>query len=200
MFPSHDRGRGYSSHITAEDAACNDSGSGGTGAFSTGIVVGSEAYINTTNGNCEMLPDGYYYFKSGVSVHGNTARVQPGVITELDPTSCGGSTTFITTLGTKETIVNDRQYNIITSHNTSVTVTSGNLVKLTAPATKMSFNGLNTCYMHIVNGMHAEVPLAERNALLGAGVDLPEGNYVYYFIYANTSGGGPNYNEMFNGS
>lgn len=187
----------YNSHGDAESAACNDSGSGSTGSFSTGLNIGSTAYINTINGDCELLPDGFYYFKTGSTVFGSTARVQSGEITELAPTNCGGSVTWDRSVGTKEFTVGDRYYKIIHSRNTSVNVTGGNLVQITAPLTKPSFNGLNTCYRHIINHNHAEVPSNERDPLFSTGLDLPEGNHEYHIVYANTNGGGPNYNQVF---
>lgn len=187
----------YASHSAAVTAACADSGTGGLGMFSGGVAVSSVAYASTSVEDCSKLLDGYYYFKIGSSMVMNTGQVSGGTITGLNAFSCDAPSAFDGQVGTRSVIVGDYQYHFVTSANAAVEITGDNKVKISAPYTKPSFNGNSTCYRHIVGDMHQEIKQVDRDALLGAGLDLPEGNHAFFFVYAAT-GGAPNYNEALN--
>lgn len=154
-------------------------------------AVSSVMLFSTLPSQSDMPPGRYR-----IDIEHYEVDTDPPIFTRTTEVTFTESGTLFSA-GTKEYFADGKQYNVVHSKNTTVTISPSGLVQFTAPATKNSFNGQNTCYRHVVNGMHAEVPSAERNALLGSGLNLPEGNYTYYFIYANTSGGGSNYNQIF---
>lgn len=84
----------FADHFAASLGACNGSGAGSNAYFETGIGVGNEVWLSTSPSNCDTLPDGYYYFRDPSQPFNpivlNTARIQGGVITEVQPFVCGG--------------------------------------------------------------------------------------------------------------
>ena len=90
--------------------------------------------------------------------------------------------------GVYSRVVNKRLYEWIPTQDVNFEILADGKVRIIAPDTKRSFNGVNDCRRFIYDHVHKRLAPAEEKALFGPGLMLPPGNYGFalQWIKANS--------------
>lgn len=89
--------------------------------------------------------------------------------------------------------VSGQRYEWIPTEDVNFTIQPDGRVKMVAPETKKSFDGVNDCQRFVYDHSHKRLNSAEEEALFGDGLLLPDGNYGFAILWVTAK----SYDEVF---
>jgi len=81
--------------------------------------------------------------------------------------------------------VGSKTFGVINGRDSYATITLLGKIKITAPQTKQSFSGNTAVKLMMFNSMMGQMSQDEIDKITTEGLDLPDGNYTWYFYWFN---------------
>lgn len=172
----------------------------------TGVVVKFDAQ-NVTNLKLSLLStsgsliaSNTFYPTSNTLSYSYPSQEPGNYLIKIEPLNCAGTSDSVKITipdnsgviepvtpearqGVLEYKYGTKTFGVINGKDSYVTITSDGKVKLTTPKNKQSFSGNVKLNLMVFNAMMGQMSATDIETLTTTGMDLPDGNYIFYMYW-----------------